>query len=75
MSMIAKSLDGGWRVGVNGTTRKDASGFDIKQHGEWHTGQVFCSDLFLFLIPKPIFLDHCARCVLRGVHVTPGRGS
>jgi len=29
MSMTASSLDGGWTVGVNGTTRKDVSGFDF----------------------------------------------
>lgn len=29
MSMIAKSLDGGWKVGVDRTPMKDVSGFDF----------------------------------------------
>lgn len=66
----------GWWM-ESGSERKDASGFGLTQHAEWHTGQFFLlkDDLFLFLIPKPSLLDYCARCVLRGVHVTPGRGS
>lgn len=46
----------GWWM-ESGSERKDASGFGLTQHAEWHTGQFFCSKMtfFFFSFPNQVF--------------------